>query len=49
MPPLAGPFRPGRAFAMSSIPNFVTQNFPVKLFRFSDYGIDFYWVNRPGL
>jgi NitT/TauT family transport system substrate-binding protein len=33
------------AFAMSSIPNFVTQNFPVKLFRFSDYGIDFYWVN----
>jgi NitT/TauT family transport system substrate-binding protein len=33
------------AFAMSSIPNFVTQNFPVKLLRFSDYGIDFYWVN----
>ncbi len=33
------------AFAMSSIPNFVTQKFPVKLFRFSDYGIDFYWVN----
>ena len=33
------------AFAMSSIPNFVTQNFPVTLLRFSDYGIDFYWVN----
>ena len=33
------------AFAMSSIPNFVTQNFPVKPLRFSDYGLNFYWVN----
>jgi NitT/TauT family transport system substrate-binding protein len=33
------------AFAMSSIPNFVTQDFPVTLLRFSDFGIDFYWVN----
>jgi NitT/TauT family transport system substrate-binding protein len=33
------------AFAMSSIPNFVTQNFPVRLLRFSDYGLNFYWVN----
>jgi len=33
------------AFGMSSIPNFVTQNFPVRLLRFSDYGLQFYWVN----
>ena len=33
------------AFAMSSIPNFVTQNFPVRLLRFADYGLNFYWVN----
>ncbi len=33
------------AFGMSSIPNFVTQNFPVRLMKFSDYGLKFYWVN----
>lgn len=33
------------AFGMSSIPNFVTQNFPVRLLKFSDYGLQFYWVN----
>ena len=33
------------AFAMSSIPNFVTQDFPVRLLRFGDYGLNFYWVN----
>lgn len=33
------------AFAMSSIPNFITQNFPVRLMKFSDYGLQFYWVN----
>ena len=33
------------AFAMSSLPNFITQNFPVKLLSFADYGLNFYWVN----
>ena len=33
------------AFGMSSIPNFITQNFPVRLMKFSDYGLQFYWVN----
>ena len=33
------------AFGMSSIPNFVTQNFPVRLMKFSDYGLQLYWVN----
>jgi NitT/TauT family transport system substrate-binding protein len=33
------------AFGMSSIPNFVTQNFAVRLMRFSDVGLNFYWVN----
>jgi ABC-type nitrate/sulfonate/bicarbonate transport system substrate-binding protein len=33
------------AYAMSSIPNFVTQNYPVRLLKFSDYGLRFYWVN----
>jgi NitT/TauT family transport system substrate-binding protein len=33
------------SFGMSSIPNFVTQNFPVRLLKFSDYGLQFYWVN----
>ena len=33
------------AFGMSSIPNFVTQNFPVRLLKFSDFGLQFYWVN----
>lgn len=33
------------AFAMSSIPNFVTQNFPVRLLPFSQVGLNFYWVN----
>jgi ABC-type nitrate/sulfonate/bicarbonate transport system substrate-binding protein len=33
------------AFGMSSIPNFITQNFPVTLFKFSDVGLNFYWVN----
>jgi NitT/TauT family transport system substrate-binding protein len=33
------------AFGMSSIPNFMTQNFPVRLLKFSDFGLNFYWVN----
>jgi len=33
------------AFGMSSIPNFVTQNFPVRLMSFKDVGLVFYWVN----
>ena len=33
------------AFGMSSIPNFITQNFPVRLMKFSDFGLQFYWVN----
>lgn len=33
------------AYGMSSIPNFMTQNFPVRLLKFSDYGLRFYWVN----
>jgi NitT/TauT family transport system substrate-binding protein len=33
------------AFGMSSIPNFVTQNFPVRLMSFQDVGLSFYWVN----
>jgi NitT/TauT family transport system substrate-binding protein len=33
------------AFGMSSIPNFITQNFAIKLLKFSDFGIQFYWVN----
>jgi NitT/TauT family transport system substrate-binding protein len=33
------------AFGMSSIPNFVTQNFPVRLMSFRDVGLSFYWVN----
>jgi NitT/TauT family transport system substrate-binding protein len=33
------------AFAMSSIPNFVTQDFPVRLLPFAVYGLNFYWVN----
>ena len=33
------------AFGMSSIPNFITQNFPVRLLKFSDFGLRFYWVN----
>lgn len=33
------------AFGMSSIPNFLTQNFPVRLLKFSDFGLQFYWVN----
>jgi NitT/TauT family transport system substrate-binding protein len=33
------------AFGMSSIPNFITQNFPVRLLKFGDFGLKFYWVN----
>jgi NitT/TauT family transport system substrate-binding protein len=33
------------AFGMSSIPNFMTQNFPVRLMSFRDAGLSFYWVN----
>lgn len=33
------------AFGMSSIPNFLTQDFPVRLLKVSDYGLQFYWVN----
>ena len=33
------------AYGMSSIPNFITQNFPVRLFKFSDVGMTTYWVN----
>jgi len=33
------------AFGMSSIPNFVAANFPVRLLKFADYGLQFYWVN----
>lgn len=33
------------AFGMSSIPNFITQNFPVKLLPFSEKGLQYYWVN----
>lgn len=33
------------AYGMSSIPNFMTQNFPVRLLKFSDFGLRFYWVN----
>jgi NitT/TauT family transport system substrate-binding protein len=33
------------AFGLSSIPNFVTQNFPVKLLKFSDVGLQFYFGN----
>ena len=33
------------AFGMSSIPNFMTQDFPVRLLKFSDFGLQFYWVN----
>ena len=33
------------ASGMSSIPNFITQNFPVRLLKFSDFGLKFYWVN----
>jgi NitT/TauT family transport system substrate-binding protein len=33
------------AFGMSSIPNFVTQGFPVRLLKFSDFGLQLYWVN----
>src|SRR3984893_7823002 len=33
------------AFGMSSIPNFVTQDYPVRLLKFSDYGLQLYWVN----
>jgi ABC-type nitrate/sulfonate/bicarbonate transport system substrate-binding protein len=33
------------AFGMSSIPNFITQNFPVRLLKFADFGLKFYWVN----
>jgi len=33
------------AFGMSSIPNFMMQNFPVKLFPFDDVGLTFYWIN----
>lgn len=33
------------AFGMSSIPNFITADFPVKLLPFADVGLQFYWVN----
>lgn len=33
------------AFGMSSIPNFMIQNFPVRLMSFRDVGLAFYWVN----
>lgn len=33
------------AFGMSSIPNFITQHFPVRFFPFSRVGLTFYWVN----
>jgi NitT/TauT family transport system substrate-binding protein len=33
------------AFGMSSIPNFITQNFPIRLMPFQDVGLKFYWVN----
>jgi ABC-type nitrate/sulfonate/bicarbonate transport system substrate-binding protein len=32
------------AFGMSSIPNFITADFPVKFMPFSDVGLQFYWV-----
>ena len=32
-------------FGMSSIPNFVMQNVPVKLFPYSTVGLNFYWVS----
>ncbi|HUA54973.1 MAG TPA: ABC transporter substrate-binding protein [Candidatus Sulfotelmatobacter sp.] len=33
------------AFGMSSIPNFVSADFPVRFLPFADVGIQFYWVN----
>ena len=33
------------AFGMSSIPNFVTADFPVRFLPFADVGLQFYWVN----
>jgi ABC-type nitrate/sulfonate/bicarbonate transport system substrate-binding protein len=33
------------AFGMSSIPNFIAADFPVRFLPFSDVGIQFYWVN----
>jgi ABC-type nitrate/sulfonate/bicarbonate transport system substrate-binding protein len=33
------------AFGMSSIPNFVVADFPVRFLPFADYGIQFYWIN----
>jgi NitT/TauT family transport system substrate-binding protein len=33
------------AFGMSSIPNFVAADFPVRFLPFADVGIQFYWIN----
>jgi NitT/TauT family transport system substrate-binding protein len=33
------------AFGMSSIPNFITADFPVRFLPFADVGIQFYWIN----
>lgn len=33
------------AFGMSSIPNFMIQNFPTRLMSFDDVGLNFYWIN----
>jgi hypothetical protein len=33
------------AFAMSSIPNFAAQGFPVRYLPFAEHGLKFYWVN----
>jgi NitT/TauT family transport system substrate-binding protein len=30
---------------LSSIPNFVSENFPIKLMPFSEVGLQFYWLN----